>query len=231
AGPWLRVQQVGHSGARFTAHAALDELLAGYAGAPLLTVDTGELAARVAQLPAVAEARVETRLPNSLAVTVVEKEPAITWRTPAALLVAAADGSVIAELPLDADLGDGLAGLPSVVDERRDSRLLTVGDRLPAAELATARRLMELDPELLGSTATALDVRLDDEHGFVLVCPEGGWEAALGVYGLDPRATPGEAEALLQRQVAAIRTLFSVEDEAGVSWLDARNPGKVYWAP
>ena len=72
SGPWLRVQQVAHAGTRFAPVAALEELLAGYGGAPLLAVDTRQLAARVAELPAVAEAKVEARLPNALSVTVTE---------------------------------------------------------------------------------------------------------------------------------------------------------------
>ncbi|HEX2142353.1 MAG TPA: FtsQ-type POTRA domain-containing protein [Candidatus Limnocylindria bacterium] len=230
-GPWLRVEQVEHAGARFTPAAALDEMLAAYYGAALLAVDSRGLAERIAGLPAVERVEVSSRLPNALAVTVHEKAPDFTWQTRAAVLVGAADGTIIAELPRDAEPTPELAALPAVHDDRRASRRITVGDALNAEELGMARRLMSLDATLLGSAAKTLGVRLDDEHGFVLVCPDGGWEAALGVYGLDPRAEAGEAQRLLERQVAAIRTLFSVHPEASVSWLDARNPGKVYWAP
>jgi POTRA domain, FtsQ-type len=228
-GPWLRVEQVGHAGARFTPAAALDDMLAAYDGTPLLAVDSRDLAERIATLPAVERVEVSPRLPNALAVTVHEKEPDFTWQTRAAVLVGAADGTIIAELPRDAKPSPELAALPAVHDDRRASRRITVGDVLNAEELGTARRLIGLDASLLGSAAATFAVRLDDEHGFVLVCAEGGWEAALGVYGLDPRAEAGESERLLERQVAAIRTLFSVHPEGSVSWLDVRNPGKVFY--
>jgi hypothetical protein len=72
-------------------------------------------------------------------------------------------------------------------------------------------------------------VRLDDEYGFRLVAADQGWEAALGVFGLDPRETVAEAEERLERQVAAVRTLFAEHDESTLGWVDVRNPGKVYF--
>jgi hypothetical protein len=53
----------------------------------------------------------------------------------------------------------------------------------------------------------------------------------MGFYELDPREDQAAADARLEQQMAAIRTLFTTRNEHAVSWLDARNPGKVYWAP
>ena len=52
---------------------------------------------------------------------------------------------------------------------------------------------------------------------------------ALGVYGTDPRETSAEAAARLESQVTAVRTLFASRPEAGIGWVDVRNPGKVYF--
>jgi len=67
--------------------------------------------------------------------------------------------------------------------------------------------------------------------GFMLESSSPAWSAALGFYQLDPREDEGAADARLEQQLAAIRTLFAAHQERNVSQLDARNPGKVYWTP
>jgi cell division septal protein FtsQ len=229
-GPWLRITAVGHSGQRYTPAAELDAILDGYRGAPLLTVDSEALRDRVTSLPAVADASVKMLLPGELRISISEKAPAFVWRTTAVQLVGAADGTILAELPLYAAL-DNLAHLPKVEDERVASRGLTVGDVLPAAELRVAMRLVVLDPDLIGSRARGLTVSVDDQFGFLIASSQPAWQAAMGFYQLDPREDQASAEARLEQQLAAIRTLFATRHERAVSWLDARNPGKVYWAP
>ena len=116
-------------------------------------------------------------------------------------------------------------------DERFASRLLSVGDAVPPAELRVAERLTALDPRLIGSRASALEVRVDYQMGFVLESTQPAWTAALGFYQLDPREDQAAADAKLEQQLAAIRTLFATRSERNVSTLDASNPGKVYWTP
>ena len=231
AGPWLRVERVAHVGERYTSAATLDQLLDAYRGRPLLALDSRAIAEQVRGLPAVAAVEVTAVLPDELRVTVAEKAPAFTWVTSAARLVGAADGTLIGELPRDVEPSADLAALPTVDDRRRRSRLLTVGDVLPPDELQTARRLLAVDPTMLDSKATALSVRIDAEFGFILVSSQPAWQAAFGFYGLDPSADEADADGRLERQVAAVRTLFAAHPETSVRWVDARNPGKVYWAP
>jgi cell division septal protein FtsQ len=230
-GPWLRVERLTHAGERYTAAASIDAILAEYRGAPLLSVDTGALAADLGTLPAVASASVVTAIPGELRVTLVEKEPAITWLTPAVRLVATADGSVIGELAREVELPAELAALPAVDDQRPASRRLATGDTLPPYELRAALRLLALDPTLLGSASTGLSLRIDAEYGFIAISDEPAWEAAFGYFGLDPREDAATADARLEGQIAAVRTLFATRPEASVSWVDARNPGRVYWTP
>ncbi len=109
------------------------------------------------------------------------------------------------------------------------ARLMTAGYQVPDALMRMALSLASLDPASLGSAAKRLSVRLDDEFGFGLVAAEPGWELALGVYGMDPDQTAAEATARLERQVTAVRTLFATRAEAEIGWVDARNPGKVYF--
>jgi hypothetical protein len=230
-GPWLRIVEVAHAGERYTPAAELDAVLDGYVSRPLLAVDSDELANRLESLPAVAEARVSARLPGTLRVEIVEKQPAATWLTPAARLVLAADATVIASLPRGEELGGDLAALPSVEDVRAASRQLTVGDRLPPEELAAAQRLLALDPRELGTRNRGFGVLVNEEYGFLLIAEQPEWRAAMGFYQAAPGETEAAAVARLEAQVTALRTLFAERGEGSVGWVDARNPGKVYWAP
>ena len=230
-GPWMRVAALGHTGDAYTPAGRIQEILDDYRGAPILAVDRAALRARLAALPTVADAQIELRLPGELQVAITEKAPAFLWRTQRAVLVAARDGTIIAELPLTEVLPDGLRGLPSVEDERFVSRLLSVGDAVPPAELQVAKRLTALDPRLIGSHASALVVKVDYQKGFLLESIQPAWTAAMGFYQLDPREDQAAADARLEQQLAAIRTLFATRPEREVSLLDARNPGKVYWTP
>lgn len=230
-GPWLRVAEVAHAGERYTPSADLDAVLAGYVTRPLLAVDSGELEARLRELPAVAAARVHASLPGRLRVEIVEKLAAATWLTPAARLILAGDGTVIASLTRGEALPDDLAGLPAVEDGRAASVQMVVGSRVPAVELAAAQRLLALDPRQLGSRNRGFGVVVDEEYGFILDASSPAWRAALGFYQAAPGETEATAIARLEAQVTALRTLFAERAETAVGWVDARNPGKVYWAP
>lgn len=228
-GPWLRVAELAWAGERFTRADDLADALEPLRGASILTVDTGALAARLAALPAVEEVDVDARLPATLSVAIAEKAPAFVWRTRGSQLLGAEDGSIIAKLPRDAALPAELAELPYIDDGRALSRLLTVGDMVRADLVAGARRLAEIDPALLGSSTTRLTLRVEDEYGLLLVSAEPAWRAAFGYYGLDPSDTPELIAERIERQIGAVRTLFASHPETGLAWIDARNPGKVYF--
>lgn len=230
-GPWLRVAQVAHAGERYTPPATLLAVLDDYLDRPLLALDSADLEDRLMQLPAVAEARVRPLLPDRLSVEIVEKAAAATWLTPGARLVLAADGAVIATLARGDELTPELAALPAVDDQRSESRWLDVGGAVPPAELAAARRLLDLDPGLIGSAARGFAVRIHDEYGLILVSNAPAWRAAMGFYQAAPGETAEMATARFEAQVTALRTLFVEHREGTVTWVDARNPGKVYWAP
>jgi hypothetical protein len=228
-GPWLRVQHVTWDGARYTDTAELASLLEGQQGASVLAVDTRAIGDRLESLPAVAEAAVAASLTGRVTATLVERQVSFVWETRSARLLGSDDGTIFAAIPGDAELADDLADAPRIADDRRSSRLLTVGDTIPEALLETTKRILQIDPATLGSRAERLTVRIDDEYGFRLASAAPGWEIAFGVYGTDPRVTPAEAAARLERQVTAVRTLFAEEAEDGIGWVDVRNPGKVYF--
>ena len=229
SGPWLRVTEVTWAGDQFTAQRELARLLDRQHGASVLAVDTRSLRERLERLPAVAEAKVVASLTGRLEVTIVERETAFIWETSSARLLGAADGTLFAAIPPDAPIDAALEATPRISDERAMARLMRAGDRIPDGLLRTALRLASLDPATLGSGAERLSVRLDDEFGFGLVAAVPGWEMALGVYGTDPNESAADAAAHLERQVTAVRTLFASRVEAEIGWVDARNPGKVYF--
>lgn len=228
-GPWLRVQQVTWDGARYTDTEQLASLLDGERGASVLAVDTRAIGDRIEALPAVADAAVTASLTGHVSATLVERTVAFVWETRTTRLLGSDDGTIFAAVASDADLAADLAAAPRITDDRRASRLLTVGDTIPAPLLETTMRILAIDPATLGSRAERLTVRIDDEYGFRLASADPEWEIAFGVYGTDPRVTSSEAAARLERQVTAVRTLFAEESEDGIGWVDVRNPGKVYF--
>jgi cell division septal protein FtsQ len=228
-GPWLRVQGVAWEGARYTTAAELEGVLEPQTGRSVLAVATRDLEQRLARLPAVADVTVTASLTGRLTASIDERDAAFVWETAAARFLGDADGRIFAAHRGDEPLPEELRTAPLIRDERFAARLVSIGDRIPERLLATTMRIVAIDPTVLGSAATDLALRLDDDHGFTLVAPDPGWEIALGVYGLDPRESSAEAAARLERQVTAVRTLFSQEAEDGIGWVDARNPGKVYF--
>ena len=58
---------------------------------------------------------------------------------------------------------------------------------------------------------------------------DGHWYANFGYYAADPLASSATIEARILAQASGIRTLFAEHPEAGVAWIDARNPGRVYF--
>jgi cell division septal protein FtsQ len=228
-GPWLRVSEVAWAGDRFAPVAQLEQVLAGERGRSLLAVDTRELGRRLERIPAVADASVAADLLGGLRARVVEREAAFVWETASGVYVGSADGTIFASDRREPGLLSAVEALPVIRDDRFAARLITVGDVIPETLVRNEMRLSDLDPATLGSRATTVTVRLDDEFGFRLVSTEPGWEVALGVYGADPTETVADAEGRLDRQVTAVRTLFASRPEGEIGWVDVRNPGKVYF--
>ncbi len=228
-GSWLRIERIETGPTTYTPPSRLARALEPLRGHALLTLDRRAIEAQLTALPAVAEAHVEAYLPDRVTVTVTEETAAFVWQTMAVQLVAAADGTVIGQVALGATLDGALAQLPFVDDRRPASRDIIVGDRLPENEVRTALRLAAIEPATLGSRAVRLTVRVDEQYGFIVVAPEIGWAAAFGYYGLDPQEGDADVAARVQQQAASVRTLFATAPETTVAWVDARNPGRVYW--
>jgi hypothetical protein len=171
---------------------------------------------------------VEPTLPGGISVAIQEKVPALVWQTSAVRLLVADDGVVFGDLALSTPLPAALARLPLIDDRRETSLDFFIGDRIPDAERSVALRLSAINPVALGSTAKGLRVRLDAQCGYVISARNGAsWSAAIGLSGMD--ANSAAMSAGIDARVAAVRTLFAAHSERGIRWVDARNPGKVYW--
>jgi hypothetical protein len=227
-GPWLTVQQVRWSGTQYLADVDLARVLEPMKGANLLTLDDAALTSRLVAIPGVAAANIQTLLPGSLQVRVEEQTPALIWQTSRLRLVAGADGRIFGAAPLGVPLPRNIAGVPLISDRRQSSAYLDAGMTIDPDERSTALELARLDPRSLGSSATRVRVEIRDGCGYVLI-PVGGasWAVALGFLGAT--AETGSSPPTIEAQVAAVRTLFAAHPERTVRWVDARNPGKVYW--
>ena len=150
----------------FTDARAVEAALAGARGENLFRLPTGPLQAELERFPTVAHARVDVRLPGTLAVTLDERVPVLIWQVGDQRYLADADGSLFALLaeapPPEA------AALPVVDDRRAESAGLSVGSRLDPVDLDAATRLARLVPADAGSSAVSLDVAVTDENGFVV---------------------------------------------------------------
>jgi hypothetical protein len=220
---------VAYTGAAWTPRPALDAITEPIVGRSSLLVDGSAIAEAVGDLPGVETATVDIGLFGRVDVGLVEETAVAVWRTNAVQLLVAEDGTVVGTQSREAALGGDYANLPFVDDGRDTSRDLSMGDQLPLDELAAALALAELEPSRVGSTAGVLRLSLDPTYGFILSSPQAGWQAAFGYYAADPLASPSTVEARILAQASGLRTLFAERPEAGVAWIDVRNPGRVYF--
>ncbi len=201
ASPAFHYAKMQLDGIHFTDAAAVEAALADVRGQNLFRLATGPLQAALERLPTVEHARIDVRLPGTLAVTIQERRPVLVWQTGDERYLAGADGMIFARL------GDGApneaAGLPQIDDRRAASTSLTIGSRLDAVDVDAATRLASLRPADVGSSAVALAIAVTDENGFVLTTKPAGWSAIFGFYTQSLRTTE-----LIPGQVRLLRSLL-----------------------
>jgi hypothetical protein len=192
----LRVQ-----GAHYTDVATVEASFADIRGDNLFRIDTQPLEAQLAQLTTVARARVQVQLPDTLAVTLEEREPILVWKVGERRYLVDVAGALFAMLP-DKPPAEA-AALPVVDDHRAASAGLSIGRTLESVDLDAATRLASLLPSDVGSAAEGLAVSLTDENGFLVRSRPAGWTAVFGFYTPSLR-TP----ALVPGQVRLLRSLL-----------------------
>jgi hypothetical protein len=188
-------------GVHFTDRTAVESALADSRGQNLFRLATRPLAAALEAFPTVRHARLDVRLPATLAVTIEERVPVLIWQVGDLRYLADADGflfATVAEPP-----PPEAAALPVIDDQRPGSSALSIGGRLDPVELDAATRLASLVPADLGSSAASLAVVVTDENGFVVATRAKGWSAVFGFYTPSLRTT-----ALIPGQVRLLRSLL-----------------------
>jgi cell division septal protein FtsQ len=208
--PALAIERIQVSPLSWTSHDALVKWLGVSPGVNAVGLPTAGLAARIEELPAVAAASVDVSLPNTLVVSVTERQPILAWRVGAVTFLVDRDGKLFAASgPGIGPAAPGAAGLPTIVDLRGSSQaVLGIGASLDPTDLDAATRLASLAPDDVGSRALGLVVRITDADGFILTTMPASWTAVFGPYSPILR-TPD----LIPGQVRLLRSfLFGKED-------------------
>lgn len=193
-------------GLHLTESSAVEGAFVDVRGMNLFGLSTAPLRAALEALPTVRAARVEVRLPGTLAVTVEERRPLLIWQLGSRRYLADADGTLFAELgekpPPEA------ADLPVIDDRRTASAGLAIGQHLDTIDLDAARRLVSLVPADVGSTAASLAVLVTDANGFVVEARPEAWSAVFGFYTPSLRTTD-----LIPDQVRLLRSLLTGREQ------------------
>ena len=189
-------------GVVFTDRTKVEATLAAARGENLFRLATGPLQAELEAMPTVEHARVDVRLPGTLAVTIDERVPVLIWQVGDRRWLADAAGGLFA--PVGADLPPEAAGLPVIDDRRAGSILLGLGSQLEGVDVDAATRIASLKPADVASSAVALAVAATDENGFVLTTTPAGWTAIFGFYTPSLRTTE-----LIPGQVRLLRSLLA----------------------
>jgi cell division septal protein FtsQ len=179
---------------------AVEQALDFVRGANLFRLDTTPLQAAILNIRTIDSARVSVELPDTLVVTLRERQPILIWAIGARRYLVDDEGNLFAKL-------DGApaatSALPVIDDERASSAGLSIGVTLDPVDLDAATRLGSVLPGDVGSTATSLSLTLTDENGFVMKAKPIGWFAIFGFYTPTLR-TP----ALIPGQVRLLRSLI-----------------------
>jgi hypothetical protein len=200
-------------GTHLTDSHAVEAAISVARGENLFMLETGPLVTALETLPTVKTARVEVRLPGTIAVTIDERKPVLIWQTGDQHFLVDAEGTLFAQLP--AKPPAETAGLP-VVDDRRAASSpadvgvqmdliegLSVGARIDPVDLDAATRLASLVPGDIGSSAVSLSLSVSDENGFVIGTRPGSWSAVFGFYTPSLRTTE-----MIPGQVRLLRSLL-----------------------
>jgi hypothetical protein len=189
------------AGATYTDEAAVTAAFDAVRGQNLFRLSTVPLEDSLRRLTTVSDVRVGIRLPDTMTVTLEERQPILVWRIGARDYLTDHDGTLFARLGEDPSEAGGV--LPVVEDRRAASAGLSVGMKLDPVDLDAATRLASLVPSDVGSEAASLRVIVNDEHGFIVRAQPQGWNAIFGFYTASLRQT-----SIVPGQVRLLRSLL-----------------------
>lgn len=183
----------------------------GLVGRPIFRASAADARAALLRAPAVRDARVELRLPDSATVTLVEREAAGRW------IVGATEWFVDADGVLFASADPTAAPALRVRDERVATRV--AGDRIDPALVAAALRLAKIAPGELRADATAPAVRIEPGANGIVLSSGAGWEIRFG-----------GPERIEDKLAAALRFLRDRPDRR-LEYVDVRSPDRIVFSP
>jgi hypothetical protein len=152
-------------------------------------------------------------------VAVTEREALVVWAISDRRYLVDGDGTAFAEI--GPELPPEAQALPLVLDDRLTSLPLEVGDTLDPVSLDAALRLASLTPADVGSGASELVLRVDDQNGFTMRTRPASWTAVFGFYTPTLRTTeliPGQVRllrSLLAGREASVSRVVLADDESG----------------
>jgi POTRA domain, FtsQ-type len=172
--------------------------VAAVTGVNVFWVDGGQVAARVRGLPIVQRAEIRAVLPDTVEVSVVERQPAAFWVSGEQSYLVDGEGVILKAVDVETQQARACAGLPC--DPRLaplptvaqlDGQPLSPGDRIDASALTTSARLATLLPNV-GVQPVAFEWTRD----FGLEVPtRDGWRARFDDHGN------------VEQQVSSLRTI------------------------
>ncbi|MDE3112470.1 MAG: FtsQ-type POTRA domain-containing protein [Chloroflexota bacterium] len=183
----------------------------GLSGTPVFRASAAAARAALLRAPAVRDARVELRLPDSAAITLVEREAAARW------VVGATEWFIDGGGVLFASADPSAAPALRVRDERSASR--AAGDRIDPALAAAAIRLAKIGPGELRADAVAPSVRIEPGPNGIVLASGAGWEIRFGT-----------ADRIEDKLAAALRFLRDRSDRR-LEYVDVRNPDRIVFSP
>lgn len=189
---------------------------AGLDGHPnVVRLRSDAMRAAILRIPSIADADVRIILPDRVAVSATERQPAFALHRPDATYLVDADGLVLATVGTSQPAA---LGIPTIDDDRETlAPDVHVGGSLDPIDLGAMLQLGAVTPALIDSRASSLALAVHDDNGFVLSAQPNGWQAIFGNY--TPTLRPVDE---IPRQVQCLRSLI------GASESDVRT---VYLAP
>ena len=203
---------------RWTPRADIEAAVGVPLGSNLFRLTVGPLEDRIRALPAVADASVAVSLPDTIVVTVKEREAILAWAVGEGRFLVDRAGVVFAvAAPGEATL----EGLPVIADARGGSAGLAIGSILNPVDLDAATRLASVTAADLDSVARSLVVTITDETGYVVGTTPASWIAIFGLYTPSlrtPELIPGQVRllrSLLAGREATVAQVILSDDETG----------------
>ena len=162
----LVVEDIEVEGRAMTGRDAILHAIGATRGTPLFAVSPSQAKAQLEALPWVRSAAVERRLPDTLHIRLVERQPLAFWQRQGKLVLIDRDGAVIT--------GDRLERFPGLI--------VIVGDEAPRRAAALIDMLAS-QPDLAGRVVAAVLVggrrwNLQLDNGIGVQLPEDGSDAA-----------------------------------------------------